>query len=109
MTSGGQVPTSASDVTSEVDVGKRLRAIRIAQRRTLREVAERAGLSESFLSQVERGRASGSIASLRRIADGLGVSMADLFQPSGLAQPRVLPRDERPTLTFGSPGRTLRT
>ena len=64
-------------------------------------VAERAGLSESFLSQVERGRASASIASLRRIADALGVSMADLFEPGGLAQPRVLRRDERPTLAFG--------
>src|SRR5258706_1581902 len=101
------MPTSAPEVTSEVDVGKRLRAIRIARRRTLRDVAERAGLSESFLSQVERGRASASIASLRRIADGLGVSMADLFQPSVLAQPRWLRRDERPTLAFGILGRKM--
>ncbi len=101
------MPTSAPEVANDVDVGQRLRAIRIARRRTLREVAESAGLSESFLSQVERGRASGSIASLRRIADGLGVSMADLFQPSGLAQPRVLRRDERPTLAFGILGRKM--
>src|SRR5438034_1929356 len=101
------VPTSVPEVTSEVDVGKGLRAIRVARRRTLREVAERAGLSESFLSQVERGRSSASIASLRRIAEALGVSMADLFQPSGLAQPRVLRRDERPTLAFGILGRKM--
>ena len=101
------MPTSAPEVATDVDVGQRLRAIRIARRRTLREVAESAGLSESFLSQVERGRASGSIASLRRIADGLGVSMADLFQPSGPAQPRVLRRDERPTLAFGILGRKM--
>ncbi len=101
------MPTSAPEVASEVDVGQRVRAIRIARRRTLREVAERAGLSESFLSQVERGRASASIASLRRIADGLGVSMADLFQPSGLGQPRVLRREERPTLAFGILGRKM--
>ncbi|HVC87942.1 MAG TPA: cupin domain-containing protein [Gaiellaceae bacterium] len=101
------MPTSAPDVATEVDVGQRLRTIRIARRQTLREVAERAGLSESFLSQVERGRASASIASLRRIADGLGISMADLFQPSGPAQPRVLRRDERPTLAFGILGRKM--
>ena len=101
------MPTSAPDVASEVDVGKRLRAIRIARRRTLRDVAERAGLSESFLSQVERGRASASIASLRRIADGLGVTMADLFQPSTLAEPRVLRREERPALAFGILGRKM--
>ena len=101
------MPTSAPEVANEVDVGTRLRAIRIARRRTLREVAERAGLSESFLSQVERGRASASIESLRKIADGLGVTMADLFQPSGLSQPRVLRRDERPALAFGILGRKM--
>src|SRR6266849_4949342 len=101
------MPTSAPEVATEVDVGMRLRAIRIARRRTLREVAESAGLSESFLSQVERGRSSASIASLRRIAEGLGVSMADLFQPSGPTQPRVLRRDERPALAFGILGRKM--
>ena len=101
------MPTSAPEVATEVDVGERLRAIRIARRRTLREVAGRAGLSESFLSQVERGRASASIASLRRIADGLGVSIADLFQPSGPERPRVLRRDERPSLAFGVLGRKM--
>jgi transcriptional regulator with XRE-family HTH domain len=101
------MPTSAPEVASEVDVGKRLRAIRVARRQTLREVAERAGLSESFLSQVERGRASASIASLRRIADGLGISMADLFQPAGPTQPRVLRREERPTVAFGILGRKM--
>jgi transcriptional regulator with XRE-family HTH domain len=101
------MPSSATDVQNDVDVGERLRVIRIARRCTLREVAERAGLSESFLSQVERGRASASIASLRRIADGLGVSIADLFQPSGPQQPRVLRREERSTLAFGVLGRKM--
>ncbi len=101
------MPSSAADVQNDVDVGERLRVIRLARRCTLREVAERAGLSESFLSQVERGRASASIASLRRIADGLGVSIADLFQPSGPGKPRVLRREERPTLAFGVLGRKM--
>src|SRR6266705_6537767 len=101
------MPSSAPDVSTEVDVGERLQALRRFRRCTLREIAQRAGLSESFLSQVERGRASASIASLRRIADGLGVSVADLFQPTGLAQPRVLRRDERPTLAFGILGRKM--
>ena len=69
--------------------------------------ADRSGLSESFLSQVERGRSSASIASLRRIADALGVSIADLFEPHGLPAPRVLRRDDRPALAFGVLGRKL--
>jgi len=68
-------------------------------------VATRSGLSESFLSQVERGRSSASISSLRRIAEALGVSMADLFEPDGLPGPRVLRQEERPALSFGILGR----
>ena len=58
-------------------------------------------MSESFLSQVERGRASASVASLRRIAGALGVSVADLFDSSGPPKPQVLRRSDRPSLGFG--------
>jgi transcriptional regulator with XRE-family HTH domain len=98
---------SATDVSTEVDVGERLRTLRRFRRYTLQSVAARSGISESFLSQVERGRSNASIASLKRIADALGVSMADLFEPDGLPGPRVLRRDERPALQFGILGRKL--
>jgi transcriptional regulator with XRE-family HTH domain len=101
------VPSSAQDVSTEIDVGERLRALRQFRRCTLRMIAERSGLSESFLSQVERGRSSASIASLRRIAGALGVSMADLFEPNGVPGPRVLRRAERPALSFGILGRKM--
>src|SRR2546428_3657838 len=101
------MPSSAPDAVSEVDVGERLRAIRRLRRCTLRTVADRAGVRESFLSQVERGRSSASIASLRRIADAVGVSVADLFDQTEPAVPRVLRRDERPALAFGVLGRKM--
>jgi transcriptional regulator with XRE-family HTH domain len=98
------VQTASED--TRVDVGERLRAIRTLRRVTLRTVAERAELSESFLSQVERGRANASIASLKRIAAALGVNVADLFEPNGTrARPRVLQKASRPALTFGTLGR----
>jgi transcriptional regulator with XRE-family HTH domain len=88
------------------EVGGRLRTIRTRRRATLREVADRAGLSESFLSQVERGVASPSVASLQRIAGALGVSVADLFEPDGdRVRPRVLPKESRPSLALGARGR----
>ena len=101
------MPSSAPDVATEIDVGERLRAIRRSRRCTLRTVADRSGLSESFLSQVERGRSSASIASLRRIADALGVSIADLFELDSVPSPKVLRRGERPGLAFGVLGRKL--
>ena len=98
--------TSQIAETERVDVGERLRAIRSVRRVTLKTVAERAELSESFLSQVERGRANASVASLTRIAAALGVNVADLFEPNGsAARPRVLRREARPNLAFGTLGR----
>lgn len=101
------MPSSVPEVAAEVDVGERLRELRRFRRATLKTIADRSGLSESFLSQVERGRSSASIASLRKIADALGVSMADLFEPDGVPGPRVLKRADRPALTFGILGRKL--
>jgi transcriptional regulator with XRE-family HTH domain len=87
-------------------IGEWLRTLRRRRQATLRTVADRAGLSESFLSQVERGVASPSVASLQRIAGALNVSVADLFQPDGSrTEPRVLRRESRPTLALGTRGR----
>jgi transcriptional regulator with XRE-family HTH domain len=99
------MPTSVPEVEAEVDVGERLRELRRFRRATLRTIADRSGLSESFLSQVERGRSSASIASLRRIADALGISMADLFEPDAAPGPKVIRRQDRPTLAFGVLGK----
>lgn len=61
-----------------------MRSLRDGLGLSLRAVAEAAGVSESFLSQVERGVASPSVASLRRIAEALGESVGSLFEgPAG--------------------------
>jgi transcriptional regulator with XRE-family HTH domain len=93
------------DPQTEVDVGERVRAIRHLRRLTLKEVAERAGLSESFLSQAERGLTSASIASLQRIATALGVAVSDLFVPDGTRRPRISRREARQFVAWGKLGR----
>lgn len=45
---------------------------------TQRGLAARAGFGGSFLSQIERGAKSPSVAVLRRLADALDVAMDDL-------------------------------
>jgi transcriptional regulator with XRE-family HTH domain len=69
----------------EVDLGARIRTLRLARRATLRQLAVEAGVTESFLSQVERGVASPSIASVQRIARALGATIAELFAADELA------------------------
>lgn len=67
----------------------------------LRELAERAGASPSFVSQLERGQTSASIGMLRRIAGALGLTVADLFSEEDEVGHRVLPREHRPELPTG--------
>ena len=90
--------TRASDAPEtpiEVDLGARIRALRLARGETLRRLAADAGVTESFLSQVERGVASPSIASVQRIARALGQSIAELFAADERAGIVVRARDRR--------------
>jgi transcriptional regulator with XRE-family HTH domain len=66
-------------MTSELALGPRIRALRQARRLTLRALAARADVTESFLSQVERDVTSPSIATVQRIARGLDLSIGQLF------------------------------
>lgn len=79
----------------EVDLGARIRALRLARGATLRKLAAEAGVTESFLSQVERGVASPSIASVQRIARALGQSIAELFAADERAGSLVRVDDRR--------------
>src|SRR5258705_11280423 len=77
---GGSAGSVAGETASlEVDLGARIRTRRLARRATLRELSASAAVTESFLSQVERGVASPSIASVQRIARALDTSIAELF------------------------------
>ena len=79
----------------EVDLGARIRALRLASGLTLRRVAADASVTESFLSQVERGVAAPSIATVQRIARALGRSIAELFAADERAGIVVRARDRR--------------
>lgn len=61
------------------DVGPRIRAFRTMRHLPLRRVAEAAGITESYLSQIERGSATGSVDVLTRVAAALNLGLSDLF------------------------------
>jgi transcriptional regulator with XRE-family HTH domain len=72
------------------DIANRLRSARIGAGATLASVARQAGLSESFLSRLERGQAVASIANLIQLAEALGLGLHELFQSaSAPARTRV--------------------
>ena len=60
-------------------VGEALRRRRLAQGRTLREVAEAAGMSLTYLSEVERGRKEASSEVLEAVCAALRLVLPDLL------------------------------
>jgi transcriptional regulator with XRE-family HTH domain len=88
--------------TGEIRVGARLRARRLERGLTITEVAERAGLTAGFISQLERDLTSASLSSLYRICAVLGLRVGDLIDdvPAG----RLIRREEqaRRSLALGN-------
>lgn len=64
----------------------RLRLWRIDQGYTQEEVADLAGISEAFLSRLERGERQIAPKTKVRVARRLGVRVADLFEPEPLEE-----------------------
>jgi len=61
-------------------IGTRIRALREAMRLSLRDLAERSGVSAPMLSQVERGETSPTLSVAARIAGGLDLSLSQLLR-----------------------------
>ncbi len=61
------------------NVGALLRAVRKARGLSQRELAKRAGVTNSTISLIEQDRVSPSISSLKKVLDGLPMTMAEFF------------------------------
>ncbi|MDR1318665.1 MAG: XRE family transcriptional regulator [Treponema sp.] len=59
--------------------GEKIRAVRERRSLTLREVAKKAGVSESLVSQIERNKVSPAIDTLLALADALDLDLEYLF------------------------------
>jgi DNA-binding transcriptional MerR regulator/quercetin dioxygenase-like cupin family protein len=76
-------------------IGARLRRLRLARGFSLARVAEAAGVSVGFLSALERGHMSASVATLRKLARFYKQNILALFDPSQSNPGRVRPADRK--------------
>jgi transcriptional regulator with XRE-family HTH domain len=75
------VATLPAEGRADVDaVGPRIRALREAMGLSLRDLADRSGVSAPMLSQVERGETSPTLAVARRVASGLDLTLSQLLR-----------------------------
>ncbi|HHU32397.1 MAG TPA: cupin domain-containing protein [Clostridia bacterium] len=82
-------------------LGEKIRKKRIEKNLSLKDLAERIGLTASFLSQVERELAEPSITSLRKIAEALDVPIFYFLLDNDNHSP-VVRKNNRKVLHFPS-------
>ena len=92
ITYSGVNAVAACHPHPQIEVGPRVRALREAMDLSLRDLAERSGVSAQMLSQVERGETSPTLAVAARIASGLELDAVAAAAPrrgrGGLGRPR---------------------
>jgi transcriptional regulator with XRE-family HTH domain len=81
----------------ETRIGLEIKRLRESAGLSLRTFAERAGFSPSFISQLENGQVSPSVASLEKIAAALNVTLKDFFATSSLPETHIIRAKERPS------------
>ena len=84
---------------SRVNVGERIRQLRLDSGMSVRTLATKSGFSPSLISQVEHGQVMPSIGSLERIAMALGVSLSTFFAELDPSATRLVRASARPQLT----------
>jgi len=62
-----------------IDVGARLKHVRELHGLSQRELARRAGVTNGLISLIEQNRVSPSVGSLKKVLDGVPMSMAEFF------------------------------
>jgi transcriptional regulator with XRE-family HTH domain len=78
---------SAVVTTAASDIGSFIKAQREAAQVSVRQLAEKAGVSNPYLSQIERGLRKPSAEVLSQIAKALRVSAEVLYVQAGILEP----------------------
>src|SRR4030042_6632927 len=82
-------------------LGEKIKALRLANQMTLKELGRKAACTDAYLSQLERGRANPSIMILKKIASALQVKVVDFFlEPETQGNEVVCKEGERGKIRF---------
>jgi transcriptional regulator with XRE-family HTH domain len=68
---------------NKLNIGDRIKMLRISQKRTMQEIAEASDLSKSMISKIENNKTVPSVAALVKIAKALGTNISSLLEQDG--------------------------
>ena len=86
------------------NLGKKVRYYRTKNELTLKDLAEKIGVTPSLLSQIEHGKASPSLGTLKSLADVFNVPIGILFEMNGrpTATPLIKKNSYKRIMTEGN-------
>jgi len=84
--------STESAAGAQSGLGARLRALRKLHGLSQRELARRAGVTHATISLIESERVSPSVSSLKKVLDGVPVSLAEFFTVDSATHPRTFYR-----------------
>jgi transcriptional regulator with XRE-family HTH domain len=90
-----------------IDLGARLRSVRTAFGLSQRELARRAGVTNGLISLIEQNRVSPSVSSLKKVLDGVPLSLSEFFTMDSVATPQVFFSSDE-LVEIGTPEVSLR-
>lgn len=74
------------DIQPEMDVIRAMMEARISQNLTQKELAKRTGINQADISKLENGTRNPSLKLLKRLADGMGMTLKIEFIPKGISK-----------------------
>jgi len=82
----------AEEKINSLNIGDRIKILRMGQKRTLQEIADASELSRSMISKIENNKAIPSVAALVKIAKALGTNISGLLEQNEFLNAIITPR-----------------
>ncbi|TPD64011.1 cupin domain-containing protein [Emcibacter nanhaiensis] len=73
----------------KLDIGKRLKEIRLARNLSQRELAKRTGVANASISQIESNHLNPTVGALKRILDGIPISLSEFFSEGDIEDKQI--------------------
>ncbi|HVG50093.1 MAG TPA: cupin domain-containing protein [Xanthobacteraceae bacterium] len=83
-----------TDRDATVNIGERLRFLRMQKNMSQRTLAKRAGVTNSTVSLIESNQVNPSVGALKRILDGIPIALAEFFSVSPAQERQIFFRSE---------------
>lgn len=98
---------SEGSVEFDQSLGERLKGMRVDRGLSQRELAKKSGIANTTISLIEKGKMSPSLSSIKKILDGLSITLSDFFSDNVTHERQTIYRKDQLKVLTDQKGLTL--